>query len=125
MKILIVEDNPQNLYLHTYLLEGRGHTVEAATDGKTGLEMALESHYDMILMDMQLPDMMGTEVAHRLTSNKEWKPVPIAAVTAFAMVGDKERALKSGFIGYIEKPIDPSNFVDTVETLFAAHGTNL
>lgn len=121
MRILIIEDNPQNLYLHTYLLESRGHTIEAAPDGQTGIEMAIKGGYDMILLDIQLPDLEGTEVSRRLRAHKNWKPVPITAVTSFAMVGDRERALEAGCIGYIEKPIDPNSFVDQIEALHTAH----
>lgn len=114
-KILLIEDNEQNRYLTTFLLEQRGHAVVSAVSGPEGLEMAEQIRPDLILLDIQLPGMDGYEVAEKLKIRPTVKDVPIVAVTSYAMRGDRERILSAGAAGYIEKPIDPATFVDEVE----------
>ncbi|WP_457573063.1 response regulator [Desulfolithobacter sp.] len=114
-KILIIEDNEQNLYLITFLLESVDFVVLQARDGQQGLEVAAAEHPDLILLDIQLPLMDGYEVARRLKQQKETAAIPIVAVTSYAMAGDRETILAAGSEGYIEKPIDPDSFVAQVQ----------
>lgn len=115
--VLLIEDNPQNRYLATYLLERRGYTVVTADNGPLGIEMATALAPDMILLDIQLPAMDGYSVAQALRRLEPLRGTPIVAVTSYAMAGDREKALAAGCDGYIEKPIDPISFVDQI----AAH----
>lgn len=112
--ILVIEDNDQNLYLVTFLLEKQGHSVIAAQDGAEGIRLALESRPDLILLDIQLPVMDGHAVARALRGHPSMESTPIVAVTSYAMAGDRERVLAAGCNGYIEKPIDPDTFVASV-----------
>ena len=115
--LLIIEDNPQNLYMMRFLLEKNGFTVYSAENGTEGVAKALHRRPDAILLDIQLPEVDGYAVAEQLRSHAELANVPIIAVTSYAMVGDRERILAAGATGYIEKPIDPDRFVDAI----AAH----
>ncbi len=111
--VLLVEDDLPSAYLVRYLLESAGFEVEAAHDGKSGLEAALANKPDFVLMDIMLPGMSGLDATRRLRS--EYGPdLPIIALTAYAMKGDRETALEAGCTGFITKPIDPSTFVDEV-----------
>jgi two-component system, cell cycle response regulator DivK len=112
--ILLIEDNEQNRYLATYLLEAQGYTVVSAEDGPKGIELALKTRYDLILLDIQLPGMDGYDVAKTLRTHEFTAEVPIVAVTSYAMVGDREKSLASGCNGYIEKPINPETFVEEI-----------
>ncbi len=114
-KILYIEDNEQNLYLVTYLLEKSGYTVVAARDGHAGIAAAIRERPALILLDIQLPGMDGYAVARGLRAAPGLAGVPIVAVTSYAMVGDREKALAAGCTGNIEKPIDPGTFVSQVE----------
>ncbi len=116
-KILIVEDNEQNIYLETFMLEQQGFDVIQARNGQQGLELAVSEQPDLILLDIQLPVMDGYEVARRLKQAMETKSIPIAAVTSYAMAGDREAVLAAGCEGYIEKPIDPDLFVEQVRSV--------
>lgn len=112
--ILIIEDNENNLYLSTFILEKHGHRVSAARNGAEGIRLAEELRPDLILLDIQLPGMDGYAVADNLRSNDATAAIPIIAVTSYAMVGDRERVLAAGCLGYIEKPINPETFLDQV-----------
>ena len=114
-RILLIEDNFQNRYLATYLLEQRGHVVIQAMSGPQGLELAARLLPDLILLDIQIPDMDGYAVASALKSDPQLKAIPIIAVTSYAMFGDREKCLSAGAEGYLEKPINPETFVDEVE----------
>ena len=114
-KILVIEDNEQNLYLTTFILEKHGYEVIQAREGGEGIRLAGQTEPDLILLDIQLPEMDGYAVAHALRSNPALERVPIVAVTSYAMVGDRERILAAGCTGYIEKPINPDTFVAQVE----------
>jgi two-component system, cell cycle response regulator DivK len=109
--VLLIEDNEQNRYLATYLLEQHGYNVISAIDGRRGLELAQTLIPDLILLDIQLPTMDGYEVATALRTIASLRNTPIVAVTSYAMLGDREKALAAGCNGYIEKPIDPESFV--------------
>jgi len=112
--ILVIEDNEQNMYMTTFLLEKAGMKVVQARNGLEGLELALAIAPNLILLDIQLPVMDGHEVARQLKSRDQTAGIPVVAVTSYAMAGDREAVLQAGCEGYIEKPIDPENFVAQV-----------
>lgn len=114
-RILVIEDNPTNLDLMTYLLTAFGHTPLTAPDGEIGLAIVQAERPDLIICDIQLPIMDGYEIARWLKSHPELRNIPLVAVTALAMVGDRDKVLAAGFNGYIAKPIDPQTFVGQVE----------
>jgi CheY-like chemotaxis protein len=114
-RLLIIEDNEQNLYLMRFLLEKSGFTVIGAEDGRKGIEMALGCEPLAILLDIQLPGMDGYAVAAELKKHPALDAVPIIAVTSYAMVGDRENIIAAGATGYIEKPIDPMTFVAEIK----------
>ncbi|MBT3387405.1 MAG: response regulator [Desulfobacula sp.] len=114
-KVLIIEDNEQNMYLFTYLLEKNGYETLQANDGLTGIDLAKQQIPELILLDIQLPDMNGYQIAQQLRSNLKTNKIPIIAVTSYAMVGDKERTIEAGCTGYIEKPINPDTFMSEIE----------
>ena len=116
--ILLIEDNEQNRYLATFLLEQSGYQVTQAFDGLTGIELAREIVPDLILLDIQLPGMDGYAVACELRAIESLKTIPIVAVTSYAMVGDREKSLAAGCNGYIEKPINPDTFVAEIKSFF-------
>lgn len=114
-RILIIEDNVASLELLRYLLEAFGHTVLTAVCGQKGVEAVRRDRPDLILCDVRLPRMDGFEVARYLKSHPVFRTIPLVAVTAYAMVGDRDVMLKAGFDGYIPKPIIPETFVKQVE----------
>ncbi len=120
--ILVIEDNEQNMYLTTFLLEKNGYQVTQARDGREGIEMATRCKPLLILLDVQLPVMDGYAVARALRSNAELASVPIVAVTSYAMVGDRDRVLAAGCDGYIEKPINPETFLAEIERFLPNKG---
>ncbi len=107
-RILVVEDNRDNMTLITDVLESLEYMVLQATDGEIGLEMALREKPDLILMDLSLPIMDGWTAVRQIKSKPELHSIPIIALSAHAMVGDRERALASGCDDYIPKPVDLS-----------------
>lgn len=113
--VLVIEDNEQNMYLMNFILEKNGFRVIKAMDGHEGIELACSEIPDIILLDIQLPRMDGYEVARNLRKSLDLKDVPIIAVTSYAMVGDREKAIAAGCTGYIEKPINPGTFVDEIK----------
>jgi two-component system, cell cycle response regulator DivK len=113
-RILLVEDNEQNRYLATFLLENAGFSVVHAANGVVAVDEAPRVMPSLILMDIQMPEMDGYEAARRLLANQEVAHIPIVAITSYAMIGDRERALQIGFSGYIEKPIEPEIFVEQI-----------
>ncbi len=113
--ILVIEDNEQNLYLTTFILEKKGYEVIQAQEGREGIELARRAIPALIILDIQLPEIDGYAVARELRSTPALEGVPIVAVTSYAMVGDRERVLAAGCAGYIEKPIDPETFVAKIE----------
>lgn len=121
-RILLIEDNEQNRYLLTFLLEQSGHEVVSAVSGSRGLELAAKVRPDLILLDIQLPGMDGYAVARALKSDPLLKSIPIVAVTSYAMVGDREKVLAAGAEGYIEKPINPETFIAEVERFVPVTG---
>lgn len=110
-RLLIIEDNEQNLYLMRFLLEKSGFSIIGAENGRKGIELALTCEPLAILLDIQLPGMDGYAVAAALKKHSQLAKVPIIAVTSYAMVGDRETILAAGATAYIEKPINPETFV--------------
>jgi CheY-like chemotaxis protein len=115
-KILLVEDNEQNRYLATFLLENAGYQVQHASNGRAALEMAAKEKPDLVLMDIQMPEMDGYEAAQQLRLMPGLESIPLIAVTSYAMAGDRERAMRLGFIGYIEKPISTETFIAQIQS---------
>lgn len=113
--ILLIEDNEQNRYLATFLLEKRGYKVVSAVDGPQAIEIARTLVPVVILLDVQLPGMDGYTIARALRGITALTETPIVAVTSYAMVGDREKAIAAGCNGYIEKPINPETFVDEIK----------
>ena len=120
IRVVVIEDNPANLELMTYLLRAYKFEPLPAVSGEEGVETVLRERPDLVLCDIQLPKMDGFEVLRRLKAEPGFERIPIVAVTAFAMVGDKERMLTAGFDGYIGKPITPDTFVGQVERFIRA-----
>ncbi|MBT3575835.1 MAG: response regulator [Candidatus Marinimicrobia bacterium] len=116
IKTLIIEDNENNMYLISFLLQNNGHDVSQAYDGQDGVSLAKSVHPDLILLDIQLPKMNGYEVALELRKDESLKNVPIVAITSYAMPGDQEKALSAGCSGYIKKPINPDTFLGEIES---------
>ncbi|MCC4114600.1 response regulator [Aromatoleum toluclasticum] len=119
-RILLVEDNPANLELVSYLLEAYGHSVLIAEDGRQGLELARREHPELILSDLRMPVMDGFEMLRHIRADATLNAVPVIAVTAFSMSGDQTRVMLAGFDGYISKPIIPETFVGEVEAYLKA-----
>jgi CheY-like chemotaxis protein len=113
--ILVIEDNEDNIKLIDYLLRTYGYTPLLARDGSDGVRLAIESRPDVVLLDIRMPGMDGYEVAAALQAEPELGDTRIVAVTASAMVGDREQIAAAGFDGYIAKPIDPERFIEQVE----------
>src|SRR5215211_5919308 len=114
-RMLVIEDNPANLELMAYLLTAFGHTPLLASDGEQGLVVARCEFPDLIVCDMQLPRMDGYAIMRQLKAWPETRAIRMIAVTALAMVGDRDRIIAQGFDGYISKPIVPETFVAQVE----------
>ncbi len=114
-RILIIEDNHDNLELMKYLLEQFGYVVLTAMDGEAGLAVVKREIPHLIICDIQLPKLNGYEIAAQLKSDTNLSKIPLIAVTAYSMVGDKNKIVSAGFNGYIPKPIDPENFVKQIE----------
>ena len=112
--ILVVEDNPDNMFLTVLLLESAGHTVLSAIDAEVGLTLARGKLPDLILMDIQLPGMDGLEATGLLKLDDATRAIPVLALTALAMKGDEERIRAAGCDGYIAKPIGAQGFLKTI-----------
>jgi CheY-like chemotaxis protein len=119
-RILVIEDNEENLALVDYLLGAHGFTTILARSGPAGLERAIADPPELILLDIRLPELDGYQVAAAIRKRPELAATPIVAVTASAMVGDRERIAAAGFDGYIPKPIDPETFIAEIERFLPA-----
>jgi two-component system, cell cycle response regulator DivK len=106
MKVLYIEDSPSNRLLIKRVLMAEGYEVLEAEDGKAGMVVARDTLPDLILMDMNLPDVDGYEMTRRIRATPELSSIPVVAVTANVMHGDREKTLEAGCVGYIPKPID-------------------
>ena len=116
-KTLLVEDNENNRYLAQFLLEREGFAVTLAVNGKQALAVARRDKPDLVVMDIQMPEMDGYETAERFKGDPALADIPLVGVSSFAMPGDRARALQAGFAGYIEKPINPDSFAQEVNQL--------
>jgi len=114
-QILVVEDNDKNMKLFRDVLLAKGYRTLEATTGEEAIALAAEHSPDLVLMDIQLPDIDGVEALGRLRANGRTASVPVLALTAQAMEGDRERFLAAGFDGYVSKPVNISEFVATVK----------
>ncbi len=115
--VLVVEDNDLNMKLFHDLLEAHGYNILQTKDGMEAMRLAREHHPDLILMDIQLPEVSGLEVTKWLKEDETLKSIPVVAITAFAMKGDEEKIRKGGCEGYIAKPISVTSFLETVARL--------
>ena len=113
-KILLVEDNQRNMKLFRDVLQAAGYDTVEATTGGRAVELAIEHSPDLVLMDVQLPEIDGVEALGRLREDERTASIPVLALTAQAMQGDRERFLAVGFDGYVSKPVDIVALVDTV-----------
>lgn len=118
-KILIVEDSASNMMLFSDLLERVGYEIVCAETGRQGIRLARSQKPDLILLDIKLPDIDGTKIIRWIRKHDGLRAVPVIAVTAFAMLGDKERFLDAGFDAYVSKPISIPNFLEVIERFVA------
>jgi two-component system cell cycle response regulator len=114
-RVLVVEDQPENLELMVYLLQAFGHETLTAGNGAEGVAAVTQGRPDLVVMDLQMPVMDGYEAAKLIKADPVVSAIPLVAVTAYAMVGDRERIMACGFDGYMTKPIDPQTFVRELE----------
>lgn len=119
MRVLLVEDNDNNRYLASFLLRRDGMVVIETGDGGRALALAVAEQPDAVLLDIQMPEIDGYEIAARLRGDPRTRTIPLVGVSSFAMPGDRERAFSVGFAGYIEKPLDPETFAAEVRRLIA------
>jgi CheY-like chemotaxis protein len=119
LRVLIVEDNPQNLELMCFLLESAGHSALTARNGLEGLTKSERENPDLIICDLQMPGLDGFGMLERVRANPRLRAIPCVAVTALAMPSDRDRVMTSGFCGYVSKPIEPRTFVGLLESLWS------
>jgi two-component system cell cycle response regulator len=118
--VLVVEDDDASRYLISYLLRAHQHEVSEATDGAIAVELARERSPALIVMDVHMPNMDGYSAVRVLKADAELRAIPVLAITALAMVGDREKLLAAGFDSYLSKPIEPADLIDRVEALLGA-----
>lgn len=123
-RVLVVEDNENNIYLIAFILQKNGYDFIEARDGAAGVELAVKEKPDLILMDIQLPVLNGYEATKRIKAMEETKDIPIIALTSFAMLGDKEKAMNVGCDGYIEKPINPETIMAEIKKYLEKNENN-
>jgi len=122
-QILLVEDNEKNMKLFRDVLRAAGYETREATTGGRAVELAIAHEPDLVLMDVQLPELDGVEALGRLRADERTASIPVLALTAQAMHGDRERFLAAGFDGYVSKPVDIVALVDTVNVVLKSRGT--
>ena len=120
MRILMIEDNESNAYLARFLLERRGHEVVVAVTGGEGVACARTSAYDLVLLDLRLPDGDGCDFVRGIVAPEGGKIPPVVAVSAHALAADRARAIEVGCSAFIEKPIDVNTFTDRIEKIASA-----
>ena len=113
-RVLIVEDNEKNMKLFRDVLQATGYSTLEATTGEEAIELSLSQAPALVLMDVQLPGIDGVEALERLRQNERTASIPVLALTAQAMSGDRERFLEAGFNGYLAKPVDVGELIETV-----------
>lgn len=123
-RILVVDDNPGNLRLFTLLLASPRYEVQTAASAQLALDLLASFHPDLILLDLQLPDIDGLELARRLKADPVLRSIPIVAVTAYAMKGDEQRARAAGADGYVSKPVEKKAFRQLVADFLDGGGTH-
>jgi CheY-like chemotaxis protein len=116
-KVLIVEDNPDNLRLMTYILQREGYEILSAEDGEQGVKTAVSTPLDLIIMDIMLPGIDGMESTRRIRASEAAGNPPIIAMTSYAMRGDREKIMAAGCNGYIEKPVDPLRVMTEIKKI--------
>jgi CheY-like chemotaxis protein len=114
-RALVIEDNENNMELITFILEESNYQTLRAETGQKGVDLALQERPDFIILDIQLPDILGTEVLKMIRASEIGDRIPIIAMTSYAMAGDREKLLAAGCDGYIEKPIDPVTVMNQIE----------
>ena len=114
-RILVVEDNETNMYLSCFILRKNNYEIIEARSGEEGVRLAIKEKPDLIIMDINLPDIDGLEATKRIKASEEAGEIPIVAFTSYAMTGDREKILKAGCSGYLEKPINPETFMADIE----------
>jgi len=114
-RILIAEDHPASMELMRYLLEANGYRTLTAVNGEVAVAVARRERPDLIVCDLQMPNLNGYEVLEALKLDADLQRVPVIAVTAFSMLGDREKVLTAGFDGYFSKPIEPETFITQME----------
>jgi two-component system cell cycle response regulator DivK len=114
-QILVVEDNERNMRLFCDVLQASGYRTLEATTGESAVALAIDRGPDLVLMDIQLPDIDGVEALGRLRADERSASLPVLALTAQAMEGDRERFLAAGFVGYLSKPVNIADFITTVK----------
>lgn len=115
--VLVIEDNPDNMTLICDILELHGYRTLQATTGHGGFEKAKAMKPDFVILDIQLPDIDGYTVLDKMRKNPSTEKIPVIAMTSYAMAGDKERLLKAGCDGYVEKPIDPDLVMKQIQQI--------
>ena len=123
-KILYVEDNEDNIYMLQSRLERRGFSVVVAMDGEQAVEMALAENPSLIIMDLSLPNVDGWEATRRLKANEQTRHIPVVALSAHAMVGDRETALDAGCDDYDTKPVEFQRLLDKIQSLLDKAGNS-
>lgn len=115
-RILLIEDSQTNREFFSYLLRALGYSVIVAEDGVAGVEAAIVESPDLVLCDIQMPELDGFGVLEQLTNNPATRFIPVVALTALAIVGQRKEMLSAGFAGYIDKPVDPERFGSIIES---------
>jgi len=122
-KVLVIEDNADNLRLITYALKRAGYEVVSAGTGEEGIDLAIKERPYFIVMDINLPGIDGIEATRRIRSSEIDGKIPIIAITSYAMMGDREKATEAGCNGYIEKPIDPLIVMERIHEIIGSKQT--
>lgn len=112
--VLVIEDNRLNMKLVRALLKIGDYRILEAINAETGIRLTLEHRPDLVLIDIQLPDMDGLKATRTIKEDPSMKDIPIVAITSYAMQGDEEKAFEAGCVGFITKPIDTRNFLETI-----------
>ena len=120
-RVLVIEDDENNMKLITFILEKNNYVTLRAKTGQEGIEKALKEKPSFILLDIQLPDMDGLEVLQAIRASENDNDTPVIAITSYAMSGDRERLMEAGCNGYIEKPIDPDNIISEIQKVVGGY----
>lgn len=116
-RILVVEDNETNMYLSCFILRKNNYEVIEAKSGEEAVKLAIQEKPDLILMDIQLPGIDGMEATKKIKESEEAGAIPIVAFTSYAMTGDREKLIKAGCSGYLEKPLNPETFITDIKNI--------